>query len=696
MINKFHFWCQKVLPLVYDNSLSYYEVICKLTTKLNEIIENVNELPEYIQQTIKEYITSGDIEKVLNDIISNFLLNVKNPPVNVSPAVGDGTTDDTNAFNQIISYAHQNGGGAIFIPNGNYLIGSLTLYDNVSLVGNDRYSTKLVLKSGATNALINGSINGVYISNITLDANSGNQVKDIDVINISGSDILISQAIITDGFNGIVAELSGHTQINDVIFDSAIKCALQLSGTVYAQINNCIFNTLSELNGEEFINLSVSESSIENTVITGAGKIGIACSGVNNYLHYKCLQCVTPFSGDNTKNTVIIDDIQKSQNFSGKYEITAQEITNNNVTIYPNEPLKYGYPISFDVQNRPYAVFKDSTGTTRSIPLFLQTIPQPTFIGENRPKIQWQSANVTRVNATQFSNRGFRFFGKFKKAGTKVYTVQQAQNNGAYSRVSANNDTAISSGKTTDCWNALFAVPINATECKLVAVPVFNILAVTGNVLTLGTTSEVSLTTPYTGTLNGIENMDVLLINSSTNTLSGSIRQAISADGNELTIDNAQSIGVNSAIVIAPASEYEYVGCHYIDTAEWRNRSDDGFNVFTYGGVPPLTTGATSGAPFVLNYGWTISPFAGGVWTTPYLAVSGTAIGQIIINTGEDTSHLIPKCSIIKTEQASGGTTEASIYSPFGQRREIAYSITNLINGEINQSLIRPWGYTEY
>lgn len=38
-LRKFHFWCQKVLPLVYDNSLSYYEVLCKLTKIVNELIE---------------------------------------------------------------------------------------------------------------------------------------------------------------------------------------------------------------------------------------------------------------------------------------------------------------------------------------------------------------------------------------------------------------------------------------------------------------------------------------------------------------------------------------------------------------------------------------------------------------------------------------------------------------------------------
>ena len=39
----FGFWCQKVLPLVYDDSLSYYEVLCKVRDKLNEVISCCNE-----------------------------------------------------------------------------------------------------------------------------------------------------------------------------------------------------------------------------------------------------------------------------------------------------------------------------------------------------------------------------------------------------------------------------------------------------------------------------------------------------------------------------------------------------------------------------------------------------------------------------------------------------------------------------
>ena len=38
-IEKIRFWCQTVLPTIYDDSLSYYECLSKFAEKLNEIGE---------------------------------------------------------------------------------------------------------------------------------------------------------------------------------------------------------------------------------------------------------------------------------------------------------------------------------------------------------------------------------------------------------------------------------------------------------------------------------------------------------------------------------------------------------------------------------------------------------------------------------------------------------------------------------
>ena len=55
MVDKFRFYCQKILPLVYDESLSYYETLCKISNKLNEVIEEVNTTGESILEQAREY-----------------------------------------------------------------------------------------------------------------------------------------------------------------------------------------------------------------------------------------------------------------------------------------------------------------------------------------------------------------------------------------------------------------------------------------------------------------------------------------------------------------------------------------------------------------------------------------------------------------------------------------------------------------
>ena len=65
-IKTFKFWCQKALPLVYDDSLSYYEVLCKVVGYMNEIIndtshiiENMDELENAINE-LNEFIDNFD------------------------------------------------------------------------------------------------------------------------------------------------------------------------------------------------------------------------------------------------------------------------------------------------------------------------------------------------------------------------------------------------------------------------------------------------------------------------------------------------------------------------------------------------------------------------------------------------------------------------------------------------------------
>ena len=64
-MREFGFWCQKVLPLVYDESLSYYEVLCKVRDKLNELIKQDEVFGEALRQLEKELAE-------VNQWIANF------------------------------------------------------------------------------------------------------------------------------------------------------------------------------------------------------------------------------------------------------------------------------------------------------------------------------------------------------------------------------------------------------------------------------------------------------------------------------------------------------------------------------------------------------------------------------------------------------------------------------------------------
>lgn len=74
----FRFWCQKVLPLVYDDSLSYYELLCKVVGKLNELAENQNNLNEDIKQVAKDLNdfkeqVPGMIEQKVEEWLNNYI-----------------------------------------------------------------------------------------------------------------------------------------------------------------------------------------------------------------------------------------------------------------------------------------------------------------------------------------------------------------------------------------------------------------------------------------------------------------------------------------------------------------------------------------------------------------------------------------------------------------------------------------------
>lgn len=68
MIETLKFYCQKILPLVYDDSLSYYETICKVAAKLNEVVNVTNGIPDYIASLL----TDENLKEILATLLDNL------------------------------------------------------------------------------------------------------------------------------------------------------------------------------------------------------------------------------------------------------------------------------------------------------------------------------------------------------------------------------------------------------------------------------------------------------------------------------------------------------------------------------------------------------------------------------------------------------------------------------------------------
>lgn len=80
-LKHFRFWCQKVLPLVYDNSLSYYEVLCKVVEYINNLIDTDREIFEDIEALqkdmaiVKKWIDNFDdnANTILRELIEKYI-----------------------------------------------------------------------------------------------------------------------------------------------------------------------------------------------------------------------------------------------------------------------------------------------------------------------------------------------------------------------------------------------------------------------------------------------------------------------------------------------------------------------------------------------------------------------------------------------------------------------------------------------
>lgn len=157
-LQPFRYWCQKILPLVYDDSLSYYELLCKVVDYLNKTMEDVETLHgdttklhmayDELQNYVNTYFSSLDVQQEINNKLDEMAENGELAVIfskyfglyytpEMFGAVGNGANDDSLAFNTCYKKCVADKLPMWLKGSSNYVLTSLTMEEKpITIIGN--------------------------------------------------------------------------------------------------------------------------------------------------------------------------------------------------------------------------------------------------------------------------------------------------------------------------------------------------------------------------------------------------------------------------------------------------------------------------------------------------------------------------------------------------------------------------------
>ena len=242
-INPLRVWVQHVLPLVYDDSLSYYELLCKVTDKINQLINNNNVLPEYIEQVVASQVKAFfETEEGIN-LLSPFVseINVTDPPFGLASVSSTGNTDEHDRIMTIYNVCATKH-IKMYFPVGVYLTSQLDLTGSVNIRGDGYAKTKIYGVEDNSGYVFNFSSYNGNITDLEINANVISQVQKPSCVFVSdSSDVYFGRVKFNNGYYCMVNE--GRASINTGYFENAFFASYKdTSESNIRCINLTIFN----------------------------------------------------------------------------------------------------------------------------------------------------------------------------------------------------------------------------------------------------------------------------------------------------------------------------------------------------------------------------------------------------------------------------------------------------------------------
>ena len=340
-VDSFRFWCQKVLPLVYDDSLSYYELLCKVVDYLNNTIADVNTLGAdvdklnkafiQLQEYVNNYFSSLDVQEEINNkldemtkdgtfdkLLSKFILGIIN--VKAIGAKGDGVNDDTVYFQKAI-----NSNQLIFIPDGTYNVSEL------------HFNTDRLQIIGETNTFINSSINwdlkdinDVYIKNITMT--NGKIIIYSDYTNLRDKNMYLENVLNTSGtsWNLFISNKAPVTPYHDRPINDSLYSHYPIEIVNNSGYNSIMINNIQQnADGSQAVIPDNSAIGIIDKVLSSAPSFLLSQEGEigRSFVRFKTKEGV-PKSPNNT-----VVEVNKNGHVAVGCECASNEQTQGAYTI---------------------------------------------------------------------------------------------------------------------------------------------------------------------------------------------------------------------------------------------------------------------------------------------------------------------------------------------------------------------------